>query len=367
MRDLTPADWDRLSELRASFLDERAPEDATLGGDYWCSRRDLELYDRTFGARIAWKWRAVLSELALRGIVPPPGRVLDWGCGTGIAAREYLRAFGASRAHPVLLWDRSTAAAEFARERIVGEYARIEVELPATCAREPVDVLLASHVLGELDARGTAELASIARRARFVIWVEPGSRGVSRRLSAVRDDLLDDLEVLAPCTHSEGCGVLAAGQERSWCHHFARPPAEAFQSRHWAEFSRTLGIDLRSLPYSFVVMSRREALEPESASTTSPHRTLRSNAPVHGRVRARILGRPRVEKGRARIDACDADGVHEWSLLRREDRALHDALSDVAGECLVFDWSLEGGRVRAPRRAFDASRSAATDEREAAS
>jgi SAM-dependent methyltransferase len=360
VRDLTAADWQRLSELRATFLDERAHADAALAGDYWSSRRDLELYDRTFGTRVAWKWRAVLSELALRGIAPPTGRVLDWGCGTGVAAREYLRAFGARSARTLVVWDRSAPAAQFARERIAGEQPHVDVALALDGTREPVDVLLASHVLGELDARGVAELASIARGARFVICVEPGSRAVSRRLSALRDELLDDLEALAPCTHSAGCGALAAGEERSWCHHFARPPAEAFQSRHWAEFSRTLGIDLRSLPYSFVVLSRREALDAASAAPTTPH----------GTVRARIIGRPRVEKGRARVDACDVDGVHEWSLLKREDRALHDALADSAGDCLVFDWTIEGGRIRAPRRAFGASprspRSGA-DVREAAS
>jgi SAM-dependent methyltransferase len=355
VRDLSPADWERLSELRARFLDDSARSPAVAGADYWTSQRDLELYDCTFGTRIAWKWRAVLAELALWEIVPPLGHVVDWGCGTGIAAREYLRALGASSARRVSLWDRSSAAVAFAHERVAAEHPIVEAS--ASPPDEPVDVLLVSHVLGELDARAAEELVSVASRARFVIWVEPGGRDVSRRLSAIRDGLLDRFDALAPCAHSASCGVLAGGQERNWCHHFARPPAEAFQSRHWAAFSRTLGVDLRSLPYAFIVLACRDAGS-----------TARAAAPSGaGLVRARILGRPRVEKGRARIDACDASGVHERSLLAREDRELYGALDDSAGECLVFDWSVEGARIRAPRRAFGAALRGEIDQRGAAS
>ena len=48
----TADDWLRLAELRESFL---AAEGGRAADSYWRSRRDFELYDATFAARIGWK------------------------------------------------------------------------------------------------------------------------------------------------------------------------------------------------------------------------------------------------------------------------------------------------------------------------
>jgi ribosomal protein RSM22 (predicted rRNA methylase) len=200
-------------------------------------------------------------------------------------------------------------------------------------------------VIDELDEAGLAELVTLVRKSRYVVWVEAGTQAVSRRLSALRAEMRDDFEALAPCTHDAACGILAAGQESNWCHHFARPPAEVHQSRHWARFSRELGIDLRSLPYSFLVLARRGERSATGSGWTE-HRAA---------GRSRILGRPRMEKASARVDACDQDGVHAWSFLKREEKSVFKLLGDAAGQCLVFDWRIEGSRIREPRPAFGAA------------
>jgi hypothetical protein len=329
--ELSDADWARLAELRAGFLDDAAPSNRVgqRRAD-WRSERDLELYDATFAQRIGWKWDAVLRELALRGVDLRAATLVDWGCGTGIAARKLASdpAYGVERVH---LWDRSAAARAWARDRLAREHPRLEVrtdELPHDFAPE---LLLASHVLGELAPADVDALLALARRSRLVVWVEPGSHAVSKRLSRARDALLADHEVLAPCTHSSACGMLAPGFESNWCHHFARPPAEAFTSRLWTQFSQRLGIDLRSLPYAFVVLRKRE-----SSSTGED-----SSAPL----RARVLGRPRIQKGRALLDSCDATGVRELSMLERVDRAYFRKLGDSAGELLIERWTLDGDRI----------------------
>ena len=89
-------DFALLERLRARFLD--APSE---GGDYWSSPDLLAAYDATFGERIGWKWDAVLAELRARGWAPPAGTaVLDWGCGSGVAGRRVLGAFGAPHFQP---------------------------------------------------------------------------------------------------------------------------------------------------------------------------------------------------------------------------------------------------------------------------
>ena len=99
---INDTEWELLARLRERFLGGRG---ATLR-DYWDSARTLELYDGTFGQRIAWKWRAVLAEIALRGGLGKVASVVDWGCGSGIASREFAVHSGAER---YVLWDRSSA------------------------------------------------------------------------------------------------------------------------------------------------------------------------------------------------------------------------------------------------------------------
>lgn len=315
----TREDWARLAELREAFL---TAEEESAAPAYWRSRRDFELYDATFAERIGWKWDAVLRELALRGRALGGATVVDWGCGTGVAVRRFVAAVPGVTS--VYLCDRSKQATWFARDALLARSPKLKVTLHAPAPDEPIDVLLASHVLGELDDAGKSELLGLARRARLVVLVEPGSRLVSRTLSSVRDTLLDGFDVLAPCTHSSACGALAPGREPDWCHFFARPPAEAFTSAFWRRFSDELGIDLRSLPYSFVALARREQpIEPRGV---------------------RVLGRPRLLKGRAQLELCDANGLSSGTLFERDARRLFKRL-DRSGEIWVADARCEGERI----------------------
>jgi SAM-dependent methyltransferase len=314
---------DYLRMLRATFVSFEERE----GGaePYWDSAEDLALFDETFAQRIGWKWDAVLEELRRRGRLPAGATLLDWGCGTGIAARRFLAARGG--VERVYLWDHSQVALEFASERLREEHPGVEVhgELPA----EPPEILLVSHVLDELDATALEGLLDLAERSPAVLWVEPGSRKTSRRLGELRARLLASHDVLAPCTHQAACGALAS--EDRWCHFFARAPQEVYTEGKWSEFGRELGIDLRALPYSFLAVARHGAV------------------PLAG-PGARLLARPRLTRGRAEFELCDASGVAHVDFLQRTDKQLFKALDDVGGEPWLFDATLAGRRVTALRR-----------------
>jgi hypothetical protein len=293
-----PLDWAALAELRAGFLGERPGG----RGDYWSSPAHLRSYDATFAKRIGWKWRAVLRDLAALGWQPPAGRpaLYDWGCGTGIASRTVLEAWGADAVSAVWLHDRSRAAMAFAASR----------QPPGLPVRQgPAEgpyVLLLSHVANELDEAGLDSLYRLAAAAAAVLWVEPGTPAAGRALSQMRERLRPRLTAVAPCLHQEPCGLLAAGNERHWCHHFAGPPPEVFTSRRWAEFGRRMCIDLRSLPVSYLVMQRDPGPPADAA--------------------ARVIGRPRQHKGGCTFLACGAAGVTERRLLKRHDAALFKRL-----------------------------------------
>jgi hypothetical protein len=305
-------DWDALEQMRASFLQNTAG-----AGDYWQSESDLTSYDATFAQRIGWKWDYVLEELQRRGWMPPTGELLDWGCGSGIAGRAFLDQFGTSSVKSLRVWDRSALAMSFATGRARGKYPGLEVR----SGNEPcaaVAVLLISHVLTELTPEQIEALADQAANAQCVIWVEPGTYEASLTLIAMRERLRGRFNVIAPCTHQEQCGILAPGNERHWCHHFTSPPPEVFMERNWSRFAREMGIDLRDLPLSFLVLDKRPTVPLSSGA-------------------GRVIGYPRIYKGHVLLLGCDVSGVRDRKLTKRHFPEEFRALRKGAGRVLC-EW-----------------------------
>jgi SAM-dependent methyltransferase len=301
-------DWDLIQKMRQGFLDT----DGHLP-DYWHDDRWLSAYDQTLAQRIRWKWQAVLEALAprwpqLNGVT----RILDWGCGTGIATRSLLTT-GVITNPKVFLFDRSSGAMRFAAREIQRECPRAEVELlkRMQIPSEPF-VLLVSHVLSELDERSFDEIKKLAAAAALVVWVEPGRSLESRRLSQVRDGLLASHHILGPCRHQKACGVLQVGRENDWCHFFAPVPREVHQSAFWREFSKRMKVDLRSLPVSWLALVRPQ------------HYT----GSVELQDEALILSRPRVFKGHCRWLACTSAGLCSGDFQKKHDRTIFEALSE---------------------------------------
>ena len=96
---------------------------------------------------------------------------------------------------------------------------------------------------------------------------------------------------------SQACPLLAPGNERHWCHHFAVPPAHVFTDGHWVRFARRAGIDLRSLPHAYLAMQAR----------------MPGAVPLAPRSQARGIGRPRAADERTHGMACLPEGVAEMA------------------------------------------------------
>ncbi len=315
-------DWATLDRLRQAFL-----AGAGGAGVYWQQRSDVASYDLTFAQRIAWKWDAVLAELQLRGWVPPGGSVLDWGCGSGVASRCVVRAFGPDRFTSLQLFDRASLAMDFAADRARLAFPQLAVTT-GTPGAGRIGLLVLSHVLNELTEAGRAELMLLTEQADAVLWVEPGTHADSRGLIAMRERLRDDFVVVAPCTHQAACGLLTASNERHWCHDFAAPPAGLMADADWVRFGQRMGIDLRSLPYSFLVLERKglRAVEERFSGWT------------------RVVGAPRVYKGFAKLFACRAEGVRDLTLQKRDAPAVFKRMKDAESVQLV-EGRLNGDRM----------------------
>jgi hypothetical protein len=290
-------DLQRIARLRDLFLDDARGPQALA--DYWRSDADLAAYDAVLAPRIGWKWDAALAECLRRGWPRHHGSVLDYGCGSGIAARRYL---AHCRADRVWLHDRSPRAMAFAARRLAEVAPGTAVHPAAAVADLQPDVLLVSHVLGELDARGEAELRVLLARCTAVLVVEPGSKQVARRLSALRDDLRAAFQIVAPCTHAAACPALQTADD--WCHLFAAPPPEVFTDGEIVRTAKAVGIDLRALPYAFVAAVRqRTGLDPDAGCL-------------------RQLGRPEVTPHAARVSVCGPDGRQDRVVHKRDEPAL---------------------------------------------
>jgi hypothetical protein len=323
-------DWEALDRLRENFLSGAAAQ-----RPYWHTITDLECYDATYGERIGWKWDAVLHELRLRGWQPPGGTVLDWGCGSGVAGRRVVGFLGTAPVTRLVVHDHSALACDFAEHRARQEFPGLAAERADyrfLHGDAPIGTLVVSHVLNELEETARADLAELAIRAQAILWVEPGTHADSRALLAWRERLSNaGFNLVAPCTHGAACGLLAPGADRHWCHHFAPPPTGIYADSNWVRFGQRAGIDLRAVPYSFLVCDRRPT-DPVALTGAS-----------------RILGEPRLYKGYAKLFNCDSTGVTELILQRRTDPVLFKELKHARGP-LLYRWHREGDRISAAER-----------------
>jgi ribosomal protein RSM22 (predicted rRNA methylase) len=323
-------DWNALRALRGRFLqfDAAAQSDRS---DYWRSASELAGYDFTFAERIGWKWDTVLTELKSRGWTPPAGALLDWGCGTGVAARRVVAAWP-DAVRELRLWDRSGAARDFAAEKARAAFPNLAVR--SADADSAADFVVISHVLNELSHEALERLLAVVKKAQAVLWVEPGTSAVSRQLIAVRERMLGQkkFRVVAPCTHAQPCGMLTAENARHWCHHFAKIPGHVHTDAGWARFSKTLEIDLSTLPFSFLVLDSRPAVanpEPEMS---------------------RVIGRPRHYKGFAKVLSCQSDGVRELVIQKRDAPELFKEMKKDPGS--LYQWRRDGEKIRDGVRVF---------------
>lgn len=315
-------DWGALERLRRQFLDAKPCD-----GPYWASARELAHYDATFGERIGWKWDAVLDELCMRGWAPGGGTVLDWGCGSGIAGRRVVGCFGPDAFTSLVVWDHSAIAAQFAVEAAARQFPGLAVSAATPgylWGVEPIGLLVVSHVLSELPQAAHAEIRALAARSRAVLWTEPGTRETSRSLGSLRDEWAGDFHVVAPCTHGSPCPILLPGSERHWCHHFGTPPSWIFADSNWVKFGQRAGIDLRSLPYSFIALDRGWSAGASGLS--------------------RVIGRPEHFKPYARLLNCDAGGLSELTVMKRGNEALYKEL-DRTKRPLVYRWTRDGMKI----------------------
>jgi ribosomal protein RSM22 (predicted rRNA methylase) len=172
-------------------------------------------------------------------------------------------------------------------------------------ARGPVDLVLASYVLGELSDPDAAAQILWQRAADSIVFVEPGTPAGYRRVLAARAGVIErGGHTVAPCPHDLECPL----PDDDWCHFAARLPRSRLHRR-------AKGADLgwEDEKLSYAVLSR-EPVEPAAA---------------------RIIRPPQVRSGHVRLVTSDGDGVvRERTVSRKQGTIYKEARGAAWGDVL---------------------------------
>jgi ribosomal protein RSM22 (predicted rRNA methylase) len=247
--------------------------------------------------RMPATYAAVAACLAaLRDARPAfqPASMIDAGAGPGTATWAAADAF-ASLSDVVLL-DANAALMDLARklvtgsERLAGAGFRAG-DLPQLLGNAPgADLVVASYLIGELDARERPDLASLLweRTHDTLLIVEPGTPAGYARILEVRAQLIaQGAHVLAPCPHDRPCPLVAP----DWCHFAQRLPRTRDHM-----LLKDADVPFEDEKFAYVALSRVAA---EARRT-------------------RVLAPPHASKAAIEAKLCTADGVINAGIARRD-------------------------------------------------
>jgi ribosomal protein RSM22 (predicted rRNA methylase) len=270
-------------------------------------------------ARMPATYAAVVAGFnALSEIRPEftPVSLLDIGAGPGTAtwaaaqAFESLDAFSAIDANPALRSLALDLAAASARLHGLN-YAQNEASAGLRNAAS-ADLVLASYIIGEMNADRQAALADLmwAATSDTLLVVEPGTPAGYRRILDLRRQLIArGAHVIAPCPHDREC-PLAAFSDKTGT---ASPRENASKQKavpDWCHFVQRLP---RSRAHKHI-KGAELPFEDEKFSYVALARTPARQRP------ARVLAPPLVTKAAMRIKLCRPDGSTGFATFPRRDR-----------------------------------------------
>jgi ribosomal protein RSM22 (predicted rRNA methylase) len=244
--------------------------------------------------------RAVFDRVAEARPEFSPKNLLDIGAGPGTAAWASRDAWPTLAAITLIepnAMFRDLASRLMPDAHIVA--GSLGVELPRAA------LVTAAYVLAELPeaaAAGTArELWSAA--SEMLVLVEPGTPGGFARIRAARAALIEaGGHVAAPCTHDNACPIAPP----DWCHFSER----LARSRDHM-IAKGAKVPFEDERYAYVAVSR---------------------VPVAGRAAARIIKPPVDAKPGITLPLCEASGLRNAFIAKREKEAFRVARKKEWGD-----------------------------------
>jgi len=150
-----------------------------------------------------------------------PASLLDLGAGPGATAWAATAVWPALER--VVALERERTTLELGRRLAEDRSWTWRLGDVAASRLDPVDVVAAGYLLGELEPDAQARLVDRAWAATrgALVLVEPGSPAGFERILAARDRLISaGARIVAPCPGEADCPVAAS--RTAWCHFLAR-------------------------------------------------------------------------------------------------------------------------------------------------
>ncbi len=228
-----------------------------------------------------------------------PESLLDVGAGPGTATWAALQTYPTLQR--VNLLDANTALRRLALTLSTEQMPNTSFDYQQADARSGIaamqqaDLVIASYMIGELDAAACDALATeLWHKTRdTLLVVEPGTPAGFARIVALRAQLVGQgAHVIAPCPHDATCPL----KKPDWCHFAQRlARSRAHKQIKGAE------LPFEDEKFSYVVLARKAV----------------------ARRSARILAPPLVTKADMRLKLCQPDGTAGIAGVPRRDKAAY--------------------------------------------
>jgi ribosomal protein RSM22 (predicted rRNA methylase) len=277
----------------ASALSGRYRSGGVTEGPHGLASTQVQAY---LAIRASATFAAIRRVLVELGSLRPgwaPKSVLDLGAGPGTATWAAAAVFPSIERADLVEREPEMAAlgVRLAKRGLAGVLAASWNIADAAETTVPTsDLVVAAYVLGELGHH--RERSALERwwgsTSGELVLVEPGTPAGFERLRAARSALISwGAQVTAPCPHDDRCPM--AGSD--WCHFAVRLERSSLHR----ELKRArLGYEDEKYSYLAVSASR-------------------PSAPV-----ARLVRSPRPHKGHVRLWLCEAGGLDERVITRRD-------------------------------------------------
>jgi ribosomal protein RSM22 (predicted rRNA methylase) len=278
--------------------------------------------------------RHALSAFAERAPGFRPATLLDVGGGTGAALWAAAELFPSLTEATVL--DQVDDALEFGRTLAAASglaAVRAAQWRHGLFAQEEslgeADLVTVSYVLSELAEPARDELiAHVARGARAVAVLEPGTPDGYRRVLAARTALIDaGMTILAPCPHQALCPL---AEVKDWCHFSTRVSRSVLHRR-----LKGGELDHEDEKFAYVVALRPEDAKPVPAADPAPVQAEGSVAPAPAPPLApspapgRILRHPIKRKGLVTLQVCTPDAGIVPTLVSKRQGPVYRSARDA--------------------------------------
>ena len=254
---------------------------------------------------------ATLSEVQARKPEWQPHTILDAGAGPGTAI------WAASELWPeleqVTLLEREEAMLAFGRQLAVHAHSQAlqhaqwqKVDLLGQWKAEPRDLVIASYVVGELNApqRETLLNKLWSLTADTLVLIEPGTPAGFAHIRVARQRLLaQGAHMVAPCPHERECPM----RDNDWCH-FAQRVSRTQLHRQ----VKQVDLSYEDEKFSYIAVSRTPA------------------TPIEGRV----IRHPQIRPGHIHLELCTPEGLQSTVVTHKDKAAFRQARNVRWGDAL---------------------------------